>query len=47
LDQAFNAVFGILSSAARSFPMMDVVMLAIGVLFFALSVVYVYACDLL
>jgi len=25
--------------------MMDVVMLAIGFAFFALSVVYVYACD--
>jgi len=27
--------------------MMDVVMLAIGFAFFALSIVYVYACDLL
>jgi len=25
--------------------MMDVVMLAIGFVFFALSIVYVYACD--
>jgi hypothetical protein len=28
-----------------SFPMMDVVMLAIGAVFFALSIGYVYACD--
>jgi hypothetical protein len=26
-------------------PMMDVVMLAIGIVFFALSIGYVYACD--
>jgi hypothetical protein len=31
--------------AARSIPMMDVVMLAIGLGFFALSVGYVVACD--
>jgi hypothetical protein len=30
---------------ARSIPMMDVVMLAIGFVFFALSIAYVYACD--
>lgn len=29
----------------RSIPMMDVVMLAIGFAFFALSIAYVYACD--
>jgi hypothetical protein len=29
----------------RSTSMMDVVMLAIGFVFFALSIVYVYACD--
>jgi hypothetical protein len=28
-----------------SIPMMDVVMLAIGFVFFALSIAYVYACD--
>ncbi len=28
-----------------SIPMMDVVMLAIGFVFFALSIGYVYACD--
>jgi hypothetical protein len=28
-------------------PMMDVVMLAVGAVFFALSIAYVYACDLL
>jgi len=27
--------------------MMDVVMLALGLVFFALSIGYVYACDLL
>jgi hypothetical protein len=26
-------------------PMMDVIMLAIGVVFFAVSIAYVYACD--
>jgi hypothetical protein len=30
---------------ARSILMMDVVMLAIGFVFFALSIGYVYACD--
>jgi hypothetical protein len=30
---------------ARSFLMMDVVMLAIGLVFFTLSIAYVYACD--
>jgi len=30
---------------SRSIPMMDVVMLAIGLGFFALSIAYVYACD--
>jgi len=30
---------------ARSIPMMDVVMLAIGFACFALSIGYVYACD--
>jgi hypothetical protein len=30
---------------ARSIPMMDVVMLAISIVFFALSIGYVYACD--
>jgi hypothetical protein len=29
----------------RSIPMMDVVMLAIGFVFFAVSIAYVYACD--
>ena len=32
---------------ARSLSMMDVVMLAIGFAFFAVSIAYVYACDLL
>jgi hypothetical protein len=31
----------------RSILMMDVAMLAIGIVFFALSIAYVYACDLL
>jgi hypothetical protein len=30
---------------ARSIPMMDVVMMAVGFAFFALSIAYVYACD--
>jgi hypothetical protein len=30
---------------ARSTPMMDVVMLAIAFVFFAVSIAYVYACD--
>jgi hypothetical protein len=30
---------------ARRTPMMDVVMLAIGFVFFAVSIAYVYACD--
>jgi hypothetical protein len=30
---------------ARRTPMMDVVMLAIGFAFFAVSIAYVYACD--
>jgi hypothetical protein len=30
-----------------SIPMMDVIVLAIGFAFFALSIAYVYACDLL
>jgi hypothetical protein len=29
----------------RSIPMMDVVMVALAVSFFALSIVYVYACE--
>jgi hypothetical protein len=33
--------------SARSIPMMDAAMLAIGFVFFALSIAYVYACDLL
>jgi hypothetical protein len=34
-------------SFARSIAMLDVVMLVIGFAFFALSIAYVYACDLL
>ncbi|MGO9398427.1 MAG: hypothetical protein ACLP19_11375 [Xanthobacteraceae bacterium] len=30
-----------------SIPMMDVVALAIGLVFFVLSIAYVYACDVL
>jgi hypothetical protein len=30
-----------------SIPMMDVIVLAIGFVFFAVSIAYVYACDLL
>jgi hypothetical protein len=32
---------------ARSIVMMDILMLAIAVALFALSIAYVYACDLL
>jgi hypothetical protein len=31
--------------SARSTSMMDVIMIAIGFVFFALSIGYVYACD--
>ena len=31
----------------RSTPMMDVAVLAIGLVFFAVSIGYVYACDAL
>jgi hypothetical protein len=30
---------------ARSSEMLDVIMLAIGFVFFAVSIAYVYACD--
>jgi len=36
---------GTATRAARSITMMDVIMLAIGLVFFALSVAYVYACE--
>jgi hypothetical protein len=36
---------GILQNCARSIPMMDVVMVALAVGFFALSIAYVYACE--
>jgi hypothetical protein len=32
-------------SASREHPMMDVVVLAIGLVFFAASIAYVFACD--
>ena len=31
--------------AAKEQPMLDVMLLAVGVGFFALSIAYVYACD--
>jgi hypothetical protein len=34
-------------TGVRSNPMMDIAMLAIGFVFFALSIAYVYGCDLL
>jgi SNF family Na+-dependent transporter len=40
--KASAAFFRIITS---EFPMMDVVMLAIGFVFFALSIGYAYACD--
>jgi hypothetical protein len=36
---------GIVQNCARSIPMMDVVMVALAVGFFALSIAYVYACE--
>jgi hypothetical protein len=33
------------SIVTRSIPMMDVVMLALAFVFFAVSIAYVYACD--
>jgi hypothetical protein len=33
------------SALHRELPMLDIIMLAIGLGFFALSVGYVYACD--
>jgi hypothetical protein len=30
---------------ARSFPMMDIILVATGLAFFALSIGYVFACD--
>ena len=36
----FNGAF-----YARSIPMMDVVMVAIAFVFFAVSIAYVYACE--
>jgi hypothetical protein len=35
----------VLNFLPGSIPMMDVVMLAIGFVFFAASIAYVYACD--
>jgi hypothetical protein len=36
-----------LAAISRSLSMLDLLMLAIGFAFFALSIAYVYACDLL
>jgi len=36
-----------IESCDRNIFMMDVVVLAVGFAFFALSIAYVYACDLL
>jgi len=36
---------GISGNLARSIPMMDVIMVAIAVAFFAVSIAYVYACE--
>jgi hypothetical protein len=48
--KAFPPLFDAYASATfivGSISMMDLVMLAIGFAFFALSIGYVYACDLL
>jgi hypothetical protein len=42
---AVCSAFSLLNTWSK--PMMDVVMMAIGFAFFALSIAYVYACDLL
>ncbi|MBB4428124.1 hypothetical protein GGD66_006710 [Bradyrhizobium sp. CIR48] len=34
-----------LSDATRSDPMMDILMLALGFVFFALAIGYTYACE--
>jgi hypothetical protein len=44
---AATARTSLVAILARSTLMMDVAMLAIGFVFFALSIAYVYACDLL
>jgi hypothetical protein len=36
---------GTFPNCARSIPMMDVVMVALAVGFFAVSIAYVYACE--
>ena len=36
---------GICQKCTRSIPMMDVVMVALAIGFFALSIAYVYACE--
>jgi hypothetical protein len=43
LPTADYSAFSLLSTWSN--PMMDVVMLAVGFAFFALSIAYVYACD--
>jgi hypothetical protein len=49
LQSTARAAFGqwpaTIVSASREHPMMDVVMLAIGLVFFAASIAYVFACD--
>jgi hypothetical protein len=48
LDKAASAQqasAGTFQNSARSIPMMDVVMVALGIGFFALSIAYVYACE--
>jgi hypothetical protein len=37
----------IIESESQEIPMMDAVLLAVGAVLFALSIAYVYACDLL
>jgi len=41
----YQASADIVQNYARSIPMMDVVMVALAVGFFAVSIAYVYACE--
>jgi hypothetical protein len=42
---AYRCLLKDAAPSARSIPMLDVIMLAIGFAFFAVSIAYVYACD--
>jgi hypothetical protein len=44
-DCAEERLFAFSGSLHREHPMLDVVVLAIGLIFFALSIGYCYACE--